>query len=445
MFRKYFFLTLAASSLLFVSVLVASAQTGELRGHVKLKQADGTMVPGADAAIDVYRTDLSGKYNTKTNKKGEFVFAGLPYVGTYIIGVSLPGATPDFQPNVKVGRDVDYELVLQPGDGKRLTLDEINALNKRGSTASAASGGAKESAADKAKREELLAKNKEIIEKNKKAEEANTVIARTFKGGNDLLLAAGEASKANNREEAIKKYGEAIAQYDEGLAADAEQPAILTNKALALKARGVDRYNLAISTKDDAARTSGLEGAKSDFKAAAETTGRALELLKAQSPGADPAAQARYNTNKLSALSVHAEAMRLYVTKADATQADAGSAAYQEYIAAETDPVKKARAQRDAAQMLLDAGAGDKAYVEFQKILATTPDDPDASLGAGLSLFSTGDKTKYQQAANFLQKFVDVAPDTHKFKADAKAILIELKNTENVVPEKTAPARRRRP
>ena len=445
MFRKYFSLTLAASTLLFASVLLASAQTAQLRGHVKLKQADGTMVPAAEAAIDVYRTDVTGKYNTKTNKKGEWSFAGLPFVGTYLIAVSLPGAQPNYLSNVKVGGDLDYETILQPGDGKRLTLDEINAIVKGGGNKSAAPGAAAESPADKAKRAELEAKNKEIVEKNKKAEETNTVIARTFKGGNDLLLAGGEASKANNRDEAIKKFGEAIAQYDEGLAADPEQPAILTNKGLALKARGVDRYNLAISTKDETAKTSGLEGAKSDFKAAAEATGKALELLKAQSPGGDPAAQARYNTNKLSALSVHAEAMRLYVTKGDPSQADAGSTAYQEYIAAEPDPAKKARAQRDAAQMLLDAGAGEKAYAEFQKILVTTPDDPDATLGAGLSLFSTGDKAKYQEAANYLQKFVDVAPDTHKFKADAKAILIELKNTENVVPEKTTPARRRRP
>jgi hypothetical protein len=96
--------------------------------------------------------------------------------------------------------------------------------------------------------------------------------------------------------------------------------------------------------------------------------------------------------------------------------------------------------------MLLDAGAVDKSYAEFHTILEAQPDSPDANLGAGLSLFASGDKTKYQNAANYLQHYVDVAPDTHKFKADAKAILAELKNTEKVVPEKTAsPTRRRRP
>jgi hypothetical protein len=42
---------------------------------------------------------------------------------------------------------------------------------------------------------------------------------------------------------------------------------------------------------------------------------------------------------------------------------------------------------------------------------------------------------------------VNVAPDTHKFKNDAKAVLAELKSTENVTPEKTAtkPGTRKRP
>ena len=96
--------------------------------------------------------------------------------------------------------------------------------------------------------------------------------------------------------------------------------------------------------------------------------------------------------------------------------------------------------------MLLDAGAADKAALEFQKIVAEKPEDPDANLGLGLALFSSGDKAKYQEAANYLQKFVNTAPDTHKFKNDAKAVLQELKNAENVTPEKTnRPAPKKRP
>src|SRR6185312_5852214 len=101
MFRRYFLPLLASVAITASISLVASAQTGELRGHVKVKQADGTVVPAADALVDVFRVDMAGKTNAKTNKKGEFVFAGLFYVGDYVIAVSLPGAQPSYQPGVK--------------------------------------------------------------------------------------------------------------------------------------------------------------------------------------------------------------------------------------------------------------------------------------------------------------------------------------------------------
>ena len=429
--RFYLFSSIIGIAVLALSAVTASAQTGQLRGHVVVKQADGTTVKGADAVIDVYRTDISGVFHTKTDKKGEFVFAGLPFVGTYIVAASLPNASPYAMRNVKVGRDIDYEVVLGPGDGRRLTEEEAKKIVSAGSADATTSGGG-ESADAKAKREELIKKNEEIANNNKKAEDTNKVVGESFKAGNAALNA--------------KNYEEAIKQYDIGLAADADQAALLTNKSAALKARGVERYNAAIQSKDDAARTAGIDAAKADFKNAAETSDKALELIKKEPAATDPNDQKRHDANKYAALNVRAEAYRLYVSKGDASHADAGIAAFQDYIAAETDAAKKSKAQLDLAQMLLDAGAGEKAFAEYQKILAATPDDPDANLGAGLALYATGDKTKYQEAANYFQHFVDKAPDTHKFKNDAKAILAEMKNTENVVPEKTTrPGRGRRP
>jgi tetratricopeptide (TPR) repeat protein len=443
MFSRYMRLSIAAFSLLFATSLVAMAQSGELRGHALIAQADGQKVPASEAAVDVYRTDLPGKYNTKTNKKGEFVFAGLPYVGDYLVIVSHPSAQPTWLPKIKAGRNVDYEFVMSPGDGKRPTLDEVKAaMAKSGESATPTSGGGSESASDRAKREELLKKNAEIEAANKKITDANAIIARTFKAGNEAL--------------SVKNYDEAIRQYDEGLAADPEQPALLTNKANALKSRGVDRYNTAITATDDAAKTSGLNAAKADFTAAKDAVSKAVDLLKSQggtSPGgpADAQEEQRRTQNKLAAMSVRAEVMRLYVTKADQTQVDAGMAAYDEYLAIETDPVRKAKAEKSAAQMLFDANAFDKALDRYQKILASNPDDLEALLRSGQALFNIGamnnDKAKYQEAANYLAKYVEKAPDTDSLKADAKAILETLKAQENVKPEKGtgAPARRRKP
>jgi tetratricopeptide (TPR) repeat protein len=451
MIGRYFFGALMVAILLAFASMTAVAQVGELRGHVWMQQADGQKVPLADAQIDVFRVDMSAKYNTKTNKKGEFVFAGLPFIGTYVVAASHPTAKPNFVPGVKAGKDIPCEITVTPGDGKRLTFDEIKAAGGGSANPPAATGGGNSGGAEspeaKAKREEMLKKNAEIEASNKKITEANEVIARTFKAGNEALGAASTASRANNSDEAIAKYTAAVAQYDEGLAADAEQPAILTNKAVALKGRGVERFNTAVRSKtlDDAGRTAALQTAKDDFKAAAEASSKAVTLIKAQTAPAEAAELQRYNANKYAAMLTNAESMRLYVSKADQSQADAGLAAFKDYLAVETDPAKKAKAQVDMAQMLLDAGQADKALTEFKAILATTPDSPEANLGAGLAVYATGDKAKFQEAANFLQKFVEVAPDSNPMKDDAKAILTELKNSENVTPEKTSKPARKRP
>src|SRR5215510_10319603 len=127
MIGRYFFGALMVAILLAFSSLTACAQVGELRGHVWMQQADGQKVPLADAQIDVFRTDMNAKYQTKTNKKGEFVFAGLPFIGTYAVAASHPTAAPNYVPGVKVGREIPCEITVTPGTGKRLTYEEIKA------------------------------------------------------------------------------------------------------------------------------------------------------------------------------------------------------------------------------------------------------------------------------------------------------------------------------
>jgi tetratricopeptide (TPR) repeat protein len=117
-------------------------------------------------------------------------------------------------------------------------------------------------------------------------------------------------------------------------------------------------------------------------------------------------------------------------------------------MAAETDPAKKSKEELDFAQLLFDANAYAQAKAEYEKILAESPDNPDALANMGLIYFNAGaaketegkkDEAKplYQQAANYLQRFIDKAPEGHKFKADAKAVLDEMKNQQNVQAEKT--------
>ncbi|HYY57015.1 MAG TPA: hypothetical protein VE842_06745 [Pyrinomonadaceae bacterium] len=430
---KNYFISLAATAMLFTTGIMASAQNAPLRGHVVMAQADGTKTPVEGAIIDVFRIDISGKYETKTDKKGHFVFAGLPISGTFAIAASAPNARPDLLPNIRAGQEIDYELVLGPGDGKRLTQAEVKTmLSGSGGGSSGTSGG---SASDRAKREEMERQNAELAAQNQKNVDINAVVGRTFKAGNEALAA--------------KRWDDALTQFREGLVADPEQVALLIGVAEALRLRGADRYNAAVKNTDDAAKSAGIKAAQQDWREAADASGKAVELIKKKTASTDPAVQAQETQNKLAVLNVRTKTMMLFVTKVDPSQADAGLVAFQEYLAAETDPAKKTRAQLDLAKMLLDAGATDKALVEYQKVLEANPDDVDALMGAGLALynlaFAANDKAKFQEAANYLQRFVDKAPDTNPLKADAKAVLEEVKNQQNIKPERTAPARRRRP
>jgi tetratricopeptide (TPR) repeat protein len=467
MFRKYCLLTLITVALVLSSAIVASAQVGGLSGHVKLRQADGTEVPAVGAIVDVFRTDISGKYDAKTDKKGEFRWAGLPYSGTYIVTASAPGAQPNFLKDVKVGRDVDYIIVLETGDGKRLTFDEIKTILKNGATKSTGPAATAESGADKAKRAEMEAKNKEILEKNKKAEDSNKIIETKFALGNTTLAAAETANRAGKYAEADTLFTVAIGHYDEGIAADPQHPGaptLMTNKSQALMDRGVARYNSTITSEayktankaGGAGASAMLEPAKKDWKDAAESATKAVEIFKSQPAPTDPTDLTNYNRSKYYALLVRTDAMNKLVTKVDQTQVDVGVAAYDEYMAIEVDAVKKAKAERDLAKMLFDANAYEKAKPAYEKILAQNPDDPEALQIIGLILYNLGfikeadgkkeeAKASYQEAANYLQRYVDKGPDG-QIKTEAQDILKNLKEQQNVQAEKAAaPTRRRRP
>jgi tetratricopeptide (TPR) repeat protein len=430
---------MAAVAVLLFSAMLVSAQTEQMRGSVKLVGADGKSTPVAGAMVDVWRTDMKADYHVKSDKKGEWVFAGLPFVGTYTVSASAPGATPSARGGVKARADQPIEIVLSPGDGRKLTEAEAITAGKGGNAPANTGGGSTENAADKAKAEDIAKKNAVVVEENKKIENSNKVVGDAFKSGNAALLA--------------KNYDEAIRQYDAGLAADPVHPgapSLLTNKSVALRTRAVEKYNAAITSKDEAARTAGIAVAKEDFSAAADAANKAVEMIKKQPAATDPADQKQHETNKYFALASRAEAMRLFAMKVDQTKGAEAAAAFEEYGAVETDSVKKAKAEKDYAELLFqtssDAAGYEKAIAEYQKILAKNPDDSDSLLRVGQALFNIGalnnnDKAKYQEASNYLQRYVDKAPEG-QLKTEAKELIATMKQQANVTPEKTPPRKR---
>lgn len=421
---KFLFRTVTAALILAVGSVAAFAQVTSLSGKVMLKQPDGTEAPVQNAQVDIYRTDIKGEWHLKTDKKGFYQHAGLPFVGTYTIIVSAPGARPAFEQKVKASQRPELNFLLEPGDGSRPTLEQLSSMTapaRSGATTSAAAAPA-ESSEDKAKREEMERKIKEIESRNQKITQANEIVGRTFKAGNDFLTA--------------KNYDAAIAQYNEGLAAR-DEAALFSNKAVALRLRGADKYNAAIKANDE----EGKKAAYSDWRESAEAGKKAVETINAQTPPAEPSGKAGFDQNRIAAYASHAEALKLVATKDDRSRAEDAFKAYSEYAALETDPAKKAQKHTEAAKILFDANAFGRAVEEFKKILESDPENAEANLYLGFALFNTGEKDKYQEAANYLGKFSEKAPETHPLKADAKSILDFLKTQENIKPEKVQPTR----
>ena len=193
---------------------------------------------------------------------------------------------------------------------------------------------------------------------------------------------------------------------------------------------------------DKDAQAQAITVAKKDWSDAADAAKKALDTINAALAGGADAQQAQvYGQNKVAALSTRALAMRLVATKVDQTQGQAAWDAYQEYLKVETDPAKKAKMKGEALQTLFDAGAVDLAVTQARAAVAEDPDNVDANRILGLALFASGDKAKFQEAANYLQRYVDKAPDTDPLKASAKESLDYLKTAENVKPEKVTPSR----
>jgi hypothetical protein len=131
---------------------------------------------------------------------------------------------------------------------------------------------------------------------------------------------------------------------------------LYSRKSLALRLRGVDHYNASVKATEQAQKDAERENAKKDFQGAVDAANKGLEAANKETPATDPQAQASQASKKLEALSYRAEGMRLLV-KTDPTQGGAAVTAYQEYMAAETDPVKKAKAEKDMAQVLFDTAS----------------------------------------------------------------------------------------
>lgn len=417
-----------AALLLAAFAVNASAQfTATAIGKVTLKQADGTEVPLPDALVEIHRTDIKQYKKVKTDKKGEYLYAGIDPVGTYTIVVSGPGATPTYIAGINLNRQAKNDFSLSPGDGKTLTLAEIKAAGGATAAGGAANtGGAKTGGANlataapkmsaeaaKKQQEDLDKEIAAVKAKNAKIEERNAKLPVVFKAANEAFNA--------------KNYDVAISTYDQAIEIDPTEAVVYRNKATALRSRGVDKYNAAVKAKDQA----GKDAARADLKLATETAEKAVSLYRTPAEGrptgtaATPAAS---KSEDLDYLYQRAEAYRVALQTNAQVDTEAGIKAFQEYLATETDTAKKTKAEAALGDALFQGGRVDESIAAYKTILASSPNNLDAIYGLGIALASDPTGAKTAEGRDMLEQFASKAPATDPRKqlaADAVAGLNE--------------------
>jgi hypothetical protein len=105
-----------------------SGAHGEVNGVVKLRAADGSLQPAANATVEFYRTDLVGSPSlTKTDRYGVFQYVGLSQTANWVVVVSGPGMKWTYLEGVRTPA-AGLEIVAEPGDGARPTREEVRAI-----------------------------------------------------------------------------------------------------------------------------------------------------------------------------------------------------------------------------------------------------------------------------------------------------------------------------
>jgi hypothetical protein len=131
MFSKILRRVAGLSACLAILTTIALAQTTQIEGTVKLKAEDGSLKPVPNAVIDIYRMDIKGKWDVKTDKAGHYVRLGMPVAGTFLLVVSGPGLEPTWVNGVRLLSGEPVDIIVRPGDGTRMTFEQVQAAINR--------------------------------------------------------------------------------------------------------------------------------------------------------------------------------------------------------------------------------------------------------------------------------------------------------------------------
>jgi len=346
----------------------AFAQITTIEGNVKA--ADGKPVQGAEVRIT--RTDIKGNYKTKTDKKGHYLYMGLP-MGMYNVEVWVDG---------KIAGQPQNKIKTTPGDpipvNFDLHADQADAQAKQAAMQKAAETG---QVTDDMRRgmskEQIAAMEKQVKEQSEKMKK-NKELNDAFNEGMTALQA--------------KQYDQAIAAFDKAGTLDPSQLAVWTNLADAYMKnsegktgpafdenvqKGLETYQKAVTMKPDDA------GLHNNY---------ALALAKAK--------------------------------KFDETQLELKKAA-------DLDPTNGGKYYYNLGALLVNSGQTGPASDAFKKAIELTPTYADAYYQYGISLMgqaktdSSGKVIPVPGTAEAFQKYLELQPNG-QWAESAKGMLASL-------------------
>lgn len=363
-------LVLVAAGMLFLA-FTALAQITTVEGDVK--GADGK--PVQNAVVKITRTDIKGNYETKSNKKGHYIYMGLP-IGNYNLAVFVDGKQVDQMTNVRTSpgdaRAVDFDLKASQQDNSAKAAQIQKAVETGGKIPDELARGLTS--------EQKAAMEKEIKDRSEKAKKRNDL--------NDSF-AAGIAAKD------AKQWDQAIASFNKAAELDPTQTAVWAQLG--------EVYGKLAETKTGAEFDSTIQKALESYT-------KSIELK--------PDDAASHNNYALAL----AKAKKFPEMQAELKKA------------ADLDPVNGGKYYYNLGALLVNSNQGEAAGEAFKKAIELTPTYADAYYQYGVTLVgkaqigADGKVTPVPGTLEAFQKYLELQPEG-AFAQSSKEMLITLGST----------------
>ena len=370
--------SLVSACFVLLGASAAFAQTTTVEGDVK--DANGQPLKGAVIKLD--RTDIKGHYQVKSDKKGHWLYTGLP-MGVYDISCEVDGKVVDKEGGVrsKYGDSTTVDFDLRKVQQQQAAANKANAGGQL--TQEQARGMSKE------QKEQYEAQMKQRAEQMKK----NKALNDAYNAGKDALTAAGADQDKTKKG---TEYQTAVDNFKKAADLDATQEAVWAGL-------GDAYYGLAnTQTGDDRTKS---------FDESITAYNKVLSI--------NPNEAAIYN-----------QLGNIYGAEKkipEATQALTK--------AAQLDPAMAAKAYYNMGANLVNSGNSDQAADFFKKAIDADPNYADAHYQYGICLMGkaqvdskSGKITPPAGTADEFQKYLELKPDGQNAQS-AKDMLASLGET----------------